>query len=54
MNCLVTARIVRDPAGRLRALHTKQNWQDESATASPESEFIDSVMRGTSFGRRYV
>jgi hypothetical protein len=54
MKCLVTAQIVRGSAGLLRALHTKENWQDESASASPESEFIDSVMRPTSFGRRYV
>jgi hypothetical protein len=54
MNCLVKAQIVRDRAGLLRALHTKENWQDESASASPESEFVDSVMLLTSFGRRYV
>ena len=54
MNCLVTAQIVRGRAGLLRALHEKENWPDEIATASPESDFIDSVMRLTSFGRRYV
>jgi hypothetical protein len=54
MKCLVAAEVVRGRAGLLRALHEKENWQDESASASPESEFIDSVMRPTSFGRRYV
>jgi hypothetical protein len=54
MKCLVAAEVVRGRAGLLRALHTKENWQNESATASPESDFIDSVMRVPSFGRRYV
>ena len=53
MECLVTAKVVRARAGWLGDLHRNSKWHEVNATVSPESEFIDEVMNGTSsFGRR--